>query len=116
MENVENVEQVRQKLDELRDEYQVKIKPMIDRCEYNGAVNELSSYFAYFDTNLRIPKIASQIHSSFGFLGLLESLLIEMRRMDSADEVQKADLKDSFIEGVKWFEAYLAQTILPVRE
>ncbi len=108
-----DINEIRQKLTELRTEYEEKIKPQIENKQYDSSANSLVPHYAYFFENF---SNLSLIHSGIGFFSSLESLLNNLRQIDSIDKSERDEFQGMLDNNTLWFEAYLIQTQLPLRE
>jgi len=106
-----DIEEIKQRIDELRTEYKEKIKPMIDSRNYYEASNALALYYGYFYNNF--TKLRTGVRSGTGLIGVLNSFLTELRNIDEINEEDKEYRHKLLMKWDEHFQACLAQTALP---
>ncbi len=94
---------VQEEIENLRERYQTRIKPLIDNEEYLRASFELGNFVIVLGE--KIKEIYSQVHMGKSFFASAQMLEEELRKGN------KKDIEYS----VRRFEAYSTQTTLPLK-
>ena len=85
----------------MRGRYTERVKPLIEEGKYIAAAYELKDIYAYWQ--FRAKELFSEVHSSLNYLGSMRTLI---EKLETATEKP--------INAIETFEAYQAQTKLPL--